>query len=116
LANILLCDDDHDVRRFLGELLRSNGYLVREAGSAEAAFRILEDSTTMDLLIVDYAMPGINGLEIIREAWRQRPSLKTLLITGDASAVPDRSSGAPILRKPFKPAELSQTVAAILAA
>jgi signal transduction histidine kinase len=116
LANILLCDDDHDVRRFLGELLRSNGYLVREAGSAEAAFRILEDSATMDLLIVDYAMPGINGLEIIREAWRQRPSLKTLLITGDTSAVPDRSSGAPILRKPFKPAELSQTVAAILAA
>jgi signal transduction histidine kinase len=116
-ANILLCDDDDDVRRFLGELLRSNGYLVREAGSAEAALRILEDSTTtMDLLIVDYAMPGINGLEVIREAWLQRPSLKTLLITGDASAVPDRSSGAPILRKPFKPAELSQTVAAILAA
>jgi hypothetical protein len=42
--------------------------------------------------------------------------LKTLLITGDAGAVPDSSVGVPLLRKPFRPAELSQTVAAILAA
>jgi len=67
------------------------------------------------LLIVDYAMPGINGMEIIRQAWRKRPSLKTLLITGDAGVVGGDVGGAPLLRKPFRPTEFSQTVAKVLA-
>jgi signal transduction histidine kinase len=115
-ANVLLCDDDHDVRRFLSEVLKSNGYVVRETSNAEAAFHILEESAAIDLLIVDYAMPGINGLEIIREAWQRYPSLKTLLITGDAGAAGDSSTGVQLLRKPFRPAEFSDRVAAILAA
>jgi signal transduction histidine kinase len=115
-ANILLCDDDQDVRRFVSELLKSNGYTVHEAGSPEAAFRILDDRAAFDLLIVDYAMPGTNGLEIIRQAWHQRPRLKVLLITGYAGAVPDAVTGVPLLRKPFRPTELSQTVSRILAA
>jgi len=115
-ATVLLCDDDHDVRRFLSELLRSDGYMVHEASSPEGALRILQDGTAVDLLIVDYALPGINGLEIIRQAWRRHPSLKTLLITGDAGAIDGVAVGAPLLRKPFRPVEFSQTVATILAA
>jgi signal transduction histidine kinase/CheY-like chemotaxis protein len=115
MANILLCDDDHDVRRFLSELLKSDGYTVREASTPEGAFRILEDGAAVDLLIVDYAMPEINGMEIIRQAWRKRPSLRTLLITGDAGAVGVDAAAAPLLRKPFRPAEFSQTVATLLA-
>jgi signal transduction histidine kinase/CheY-like chemotaxis protein len=114
-VNVLLCDDDPDVRRFLSELLTSNGYVVHEANSSGSALRILEDRTFVDLLIVDYAMPEINGLEIIRRAWHRRPSLKTLLITGDAGAVRDGALGVPLLRKPFRPAEFSQIVATILA-
>jgi signal transduction histidine kinase len=116
IANVLLCDDDHDVRRFLSELLKSDGYMVREASTPEEALRILEDGAPVDLLIVDYAMPGINGLELIWQARRTHPSLKTLLITGDAGALGSDVAGAPLLRKPFRPAEFSQTVAAILAA
>jgi signal transduction histidine kinase len=116
IANVLLCDDDHDVRRFLSELLKSDGYMVREASTPEETLRILEDGAPVDLLIVDYAMPGINGLELIWQARRTHPSLKTLLITGDAGAVGSDVAGAPLLRKPFRPAEFSQTVAAILAA
>ena len=69
----------------------------------------------IDLLIVDYAMLGINGLQIIRQAGHQYPSLKTLLITGDAAAVHDGVVGVQLLRKPFAPAEFSQIVAEILA-
>jgi DNA-binding NtrC family response regulator len=86
VATVLLCDDDDDVRCFLSELLKSNGYMVREASGAGAAFRILEECVAVELSIVDYAMPGINGLEIIRQAGHRRPGLKTLLITGDAGA------------------------------
>ena len=104
------------MRRFLSELLKSDGYMVREASTPEEALRILEDGAAVELLIVDYAMPGINGLELIWQARRTHPSLKTLLITGDAGAVGSDVAGAPLLRKPFRPAEFSQTVAAILAA
>ena len=114
-AEVLLCDDDDDVRRFLGELLRSNGYIVHETSNAGDAFRILEKRGMVDLLIVDYAMPGIDGVQITRQAGQQHPSLKTLLITGDASAVDDEVKGVPLLRKPFRPAEFSQIVANILA-
>jgi signal transduction histidine kinase len=113
-AEVLLCDDD--VRRFLGELLKSNGYIVHETRSAGDALRILEKRGMVDLLIVDYALPGINGLEIIRQAGHRRPGLKTLLITGDAGTVCDAAVGVPLLRKPFGPAEFSQIVAEILAA
>ena len=114
-AEVLLCDDDDDVRRFLSELLRSNGHMVHEASSAGAAWRILEKGRAIDLLIVDHAMPGINGLQIIRQAGHQYPSLKTLLITGDAPAGHDGVVGVQLLRKPFAPAEFSQIVAEILA-
>jgi len=116
VATVLLCDDDDDVRRFISDLLKSDGYTVREASSAGTAFRILEERTAVDLFIVDYAMPGINGLEIIRQARHRRRTLKTLLITGDASAVCNGVVGIPLLRKPFGPAEFSQMVAEILAA
>jgi len=114
-GTILLCDDDHDVRRFVSELLNSYGYRVREASSAEAAFCVLGDMAAIDLLIVDYAMPGVNGVEIIRQARHQHPSLKALLITGDPGAVCDGLVRVRLLRKPFEPAEFLQIVAGILA-
>ncbi len=110
----LLCDDDDDVRPFLSEFLRSIGYTVHEASGAEAAIHILESRAEVDLLIVDYAMPGMNGIETIRQARLRRPDLRSLLITGHAG-VPS-NAGVPLLRKPFAPDELAQRVAEILAA
>ena len=103
------------MRRFVSELLNSYGYRVLEASSAEAAFCVLGDMAAIDLLIVDYAMPGINGKEIIRQARHQHPSLKALLITGDVGAACDGLAGVRLLRKPFGPAEFLQIVAGILA-
>jgi CheY-like chemotaxis protein len=113
-ANILVCDDDSDVRRFVSELLKSNGYVVRKASSPDAAFRILEDRAAVDLLIADYAMPGINGLEIIRQARQQQPNLKALLITGHTGVLRVGVTEMPLLHKPFGAAELSEAVSRIL--
>ena len=115
-ASILLCDDDDEVLRFLSELLRSNGYSVHEARSPEAALRLLENELTTDLLIVDYAMPAIDGVETIRRARRLRPGLRALLITGHAGALGAELTDVPLLRKPFGPAALSQAVSELLAA
>jgi signal transduction histidine kinase len=114
-AQILLCDDDPDVRGILGEVLQTEGYVLHLANGPSATLRILEGAAEIDLLIVDYALPEMNGLELIREACRRRPSLKTLLITGDVGALSGGISSVPLLPKPFGPAELGQKVAGILA-
>jgi CheY-like chemotaxis protein len=113
-ARILLCDDDDGVRAFIGEFLGSVGYTIHEAAGPAAALGILEQQAEIDLLIIDYAMPGMNGLETIRQALRRRPELKPLLITGYPGAVGGGAAGIPLLRKPFAPAELARRVAEIL--
>jgi signal transduction histidine kinase len=115
-AGILLCDDDDEVRRFIGEFLASLGYDVEVANNGGEALRLLERRGDIELLIVDYAMPGINGLETIRRARQRLPGLKPLLMTGYASGVSGNTAGISLLRKPFAPADLARRVAEILAA
>jgi signal transduction histidine kinase/CheY-like chemotaxis protein len=115
-GGILLCDDDADVRRFICEFLTSAGYAVQVANDGGTALHLLDHGAEVELLIVDYAMPGMNGLETIRRARERRPGLKPLLITGYAGAVAGNVTGIPMLRKPFAPAELARRVAEILAA
>ena len=115
-ARVLLCDDDDGVRSLLGEFLTSVGYTVHEARRGEEALRILDNATSIDLLIVDYAMPGISGLETIRQARMRRPSLRSLLISGHAGVTSGDIADVPFLRKPFPPSELARRVAEMLVA
>jgi signal transduction histidine kinase len=110
-ARILLCEDDDGVRRFVSDYLDSIGCTVREADRAETALRLIEEDAAIDLLIVDYAMPGMNGLDTVRQARQRRPGLKALMITGDAGAMPDGTAEVEVLPKPFSPAELGRKVA-----
>jgi two-component system, cell cycle response regulator DivK len=64
--NILLVEDNEVNRRLAGFLLRSQGYLVREATSAAAAFELL-DKEPVDLIVMDIQLPGIDGLEATRK-------------------------------------------------
>ncbi len=114
VASVLLCDDDEDVRRALIDYLQSVGYIVHEASGGNAALRILQTRDDVALLIVDYAMPGMNGLETIREARLRRPDLRALMITGHAAI--SGSFDLPILYKPFTLDELGRRTAELLAA
>jgi CheY-like chemotaxis protein len=69
----------------------------------------------VDLLLVDYAMPEMNGQAVIERAKASQPSLKTLLMTGYAGALRNNGiSGVPVPPKPFKAAELGRRIAEIL--
>jgi len=114
-ARILVCDDDGDVRAFVGTYLRDSGYMVWEANNPTLALQILERERPIDLLLVDYAMPEMNGPAVIDRAQTCQPGLKALLITGYAEA--QRTGGIsaiPLLAKPFKVADLSRRIAEIL--
>jgi len=116
-GRILLVEDDPQVREFIRICLDEAGYTVAEAGNGPAALKLLE-SESIDLLITDFAMPGMNGAELAMRVRTQRPYLPVLLITGymDEPAVPQPSDIPilPILRKPLRQAELLARVNALI--
>jgi signal transduction histidine kinase/DNA-binding response OmpR family regulator len=108
---LLLVDDDSDVRDIVSRVLSELGYNVREAASGQDALAALPNFEP-DLLIVDFAMPNMNGAEIVTAARARNAALKILFLSGyaDTTALESAVGHAPLLRKPFRPAELAAAV------
>jgi CheY-like chemotaxis protein len=114
-ANILLVDDDSDVREVTSAMLRNLGHRVFEAGSGGAALDVLRREPNIDLMLVDFAMPGMSGAEVARRARSTRPSLVTLFITGFADRAALAGVGENrIIGKPFRHEDLAQKIRAAL--
>jgi PAS domain S-box-containing protein len=111
-GRILVVDDDADVRDITVQLLREGGYAVAEAHSGLAALAALERGETYDLVVVDIAMAGLNGIETVRQWRERRPGLRVLFITGYAdTSMFDAQTGAdPVLKKPFSRDALTAAV------
>jgi signal transduction histidine kinase/CheY-like chemotaxis protein len=109
--NILLVEDDQDVRRFIAECLNSFGYRVSESKDGYAGLDALAKARP-DLLIVDFAMPGINGAELATQARAQHADLPIIFVTGyaDMDAVERVTGSNFLLRKPFEVAALANIV------
>jgi signal transduction histidine kinase/CheY-like chemotaxis protein len=115
-ANILLVDDDNGVREVTAELLRDLGYEVLEAGSGGAALDLLQREPRIDLMLIDFAMPGMTGADVARSVHSTKPALPTLFITGYADhRALQGISESHIIGKPFHPDELAHKVRAALA-
>jgi PAS domain S-box-containing protein len=108
---ILVVDDDAGVRKFIVQCLQSLGYAVTEASGGQAGLdRIAADQP--DLMVVDFAMPGVNGAQVAAQARQVSPTLAVLLVTGyaDAQAIKDLVKSEAVLRKPFKVSDLAIAV------
>jgi signal transduction histidine kinase/ActR/RegA family two-component response regulator len=81
---VLLVDDEVLVRDALADDLAALGWTVVTAGTGAEALSHLDQPETLDLLVTDLAMPGMNGLALIRAARERRPRLPALLLTGHA--------------------------------
>ncbi|HEX4709256.1 response regulator [Phenylobacterium sp.] len=113
--HVVVVEDDLAVRRFIVDSLQSLGFAVAEASGGRAALAML-GGVEPDLMVVDYAMPEMNGAELIRAIQALRPGLPILLATGyaDMDAVHGVISTDRVLRKPFKIADLATAISHIL--
>jgi len=115
-TRVLVVDDDKLVRRFMAESLRSLQYHVTEAESGAQALATMERER-FELMVIDFAMPGMNGADTARAAQERQPGIKVLMVSGyaDSAAVEAALGTARQLRKPFDLAELGGAVAETLA-
>uniref|UniRef100_Q07H02 histidine kinase n=1 Tax=Rhodopseudomonas palustris (strain BisA53) TaxID=316055 RepID=Q07H02_RHOP5 len=113
---VLLVDDDSAVRDVAASMLREQGCVVVEAGSGGAALDLLErDPVPFDLMVIDFAMPGMTGAEVAREVKLRRPGLPMIFITGYADLAAVKNLGADaIVQKPFRDDELLHRVRRLL--
>jgi DNA-binding response OmpR family regulator len=117
--NILVVDDDDAMRELVARMLkRMKAADVRLAESGEQALRQLEGGSQIDLVIADWNMSGMSGLELFKKVRAARPQLPFLLLTGRddaASIVAAKTSGVPAyIVKPVTPQELDVKIAYLL--
>jgi CheY-like chemotaxis protein len=103
------------VRSLVGDFLSEIGYRTYLADGAEAAMRLLNEITP-DLLLADFAMPGVNGAEVARAIRQRLPHMPILFFSGyaDTAALESAVGKAPLLRKPFRPSELATAIRTLL--
>jgi len=109
-ADILVIDDDADVRQFLAQALAELGHRVVACDCAEAGLDRLNRAEA-DLVLIDFAMPGMNGAQLARTIRAARPDQRIVFVTGYAESEQLESavgSEVEVLRKPFSIDQLTQ--------
>jgi PAS domain S-box-containing protein len=115
-AAVLLVDDEELVRIGTTDMLTDIGYVVIQVGSSAEAIDTLRDANqTIDVMVTDYLMPGMNGADLAAEAARLRPGLPVLLVSGNTAAADEVDSHLPRLAKPFRQAEMAAEIARLVA-
>src|SRR6266480_7457997 len=116
---VLIVDDEAGLRRVLERFLERHGYRVVSAGTAEAAYEVL-DAETADALLLDIHLPAMSGLALYLAIIHRWPGLegRIAIMTGDAEAEEVRTwlehHRCTVIRKPFNLDQVTEWVAAVL--
>jgi DNA-binding NtrC family response regulator len=119
LALIFVVDDEPMMGEVVEAILQLEGHQTRVFTEPEEALRAIEsEKGNLQLLLTDFVMPGMNGMELIEQAKKVAPELRTILFSGNFGqdimryypVKPDR-----FLNKPFQPKALTGLVKAVLA-
>ena len=115
-AAILVVDDDPDVRSFVARSLSDVGYSVAVAEDGPSGVEAFA-AGRFDLVILDYAMPGMTGGDVAAQILKQRPSQLILFISGysESEAIRRAAPNAAMLAKPFRPDALDAAIRSTLA-
>ena len=113
-STILVVEDDAIVRMLIVDVLEELGFVVLEADGSEAALAQLENpGNTIDLLMTDVGLPGMNGQELALRARELRPQLPVLFASGYAESI-EVPAGMAVIGKPFSIDQLRDKVRGIL--
>ncbi|WFS01062.1 response regulator [Rhizobium tumorigenes] len=115
--DILIVDDDHEIRTLLSRYLEEQGFRVSTAGDLRGCNEAMSRRTP-DLLVLDVMLPDGSGLDLCRDLWGRRPRVPVILLTALKEDI-DRILGLEIgaddyLGKPFNPRELAARIRAVL--
>ncbi|HEX6939322.1 MAG TPA: sigma-54 dependent transcriptional regulator [Longimicrobiales bacterium] len=113
MAAILVVDDEANIRRMVARLLEAEGYRVREAAEGRAAVAAVEEEEP-DVVLLDLAMPELDGLAALRALRERRPELPVVMMSGRATlgdAVQATKAGAfHFIEKPLNPEAVLLTI------
>ncbi|HYU13859.1 MAG TPA: response regulator, partial [Stellaceae bacterium] len=111
-------DDQSDVREVVAAYLETLGFGVAQAATGHTALGLVGEGSTIDLLIVDYAMAEMSGVELARAVRARRPDLPILIMTGysDVSDIDAQLPYTELLKKPFRINDLAAAIERALGA
>ena len=114
VTKILIIDDDASVRECYGRLFRREGYDARLESGGASVERNLEEHRDAGVVILDYRMPGMDGLELIRRLRRRDFTAPGVMVTAFATAEILEEAGRLGIRRVFsKPVNVSQLLQAV---
>jgi Response regulator containing CheY-like receiver domain and AraC-type DNA-binding domain len=103
---VLVVDDDVLVNIGTVDMIQDMGLQALEAYSGKEALDLLAENAAVRVLITDYSMPGMNGIELAGKALALRPDLHVVLATGYGELPGGEVCDLPRLSKPLQPADL----------
>jgi len=117
IVNILVVDDEEKMTSFIASYLINEGYAVRQAHSGAEALRLLEAGGGFDLVLLDWMMPGMNGLDVCRKL-RTFSDIPVIFLTAKSEEI-DKLLGLEIgaddfVTKPFSMRELEARIRVVL--
>jgi two-component system cell cycle sensor histidine kinase/response regulator CckA len=119
MALILVVEDDEILLGLLSSLLSREGHDVRQANNALTALQILEvEKDRCDLVLTDFAMKPMNGLQLVNRIVQKSPTMKILFMSAYpnvAHAIEERFGPEALLLKPFPAQELLRKIKKALA-
>ena len=123
MANILVVDDEVDVLEALARALRLSGHKVSKAQAAETALKLCEDHS-FDVVVLDYIMPSISGIELLNKIRAYQPTIRSVIVSGKidtqlsedsvSEELRDRIEADAYLHKPLNNARLLDTIKVLL--
>ena len=111
-TDILLVEDEPAILSLLERVLARAGFAVRACASPAEA--LADAPVDYGLAIVDFSLPGMDGLALIGELRRRQPDLRVILCSGMPMNTPDLSPPVAFLQKPYSLRQLTELVAETL--